>query len=173
MVLNLSSQTRCQEIKSTFAKIKETFGRLDVVYNYAGYGILVVAEATLNDLARDMFEVNFWGLVNVTKKAVGILAFGNFKTNALQTILNFDFKSLPAYEGGAVDRMRGAFSLTAGADPAKAAREMYSIANDPGSLSRVRLFLGADIIPLVKGQIKQLQEVTDASEPLAAMLNSD
>ncbi|KIJ47160.1 hypothetical protein M422DRAFT_28847 [Sphaerobolus stellatus SS14] len=224
------------EIKSVFAKVKETFGRLDVVYNNAGYAIVLEAEATPEDLARDMFEVNFWGLVNISKEAVrffreenkpgvggwllnassmvgiagrpgmsfysasksavegfsealskelkpewnikiGIFTFGSFNTNAVQTILDLNSQSLPAYKGGIIDTVREALSLrTAGSsptkvkDPAKAAREMYRIANDPASPSRVRLLLGADTIELVKGQIKQLQEDTDASEPLAATL---
>ncbi|KIJ36480.1 hypothetical protein M422DRAFT_34260 [Sphaerobolus stellatus SS14] len=223
------------EIKSVFAKVKETFGRLDVVYNNAGYAIVLEAEATPEDLARDMFEVNFWGLVNISKEAVrffreenkpgvggwllnassmvgiagrpgmsfysaskfavegfsealskelkpewnikiGIIAFGSFNTNAVQVILDLNSQSLPAYKGGIIDTVREAQSLRMGGsptkakDPAKAAREMYRIVNDPASPSRVRLLLGADTIELVKGQIKQLQEDTDASEPLAATL---
>ncbi|KIJ39286.1 hypothetical protein M422DRAFT_135945, partial [Sphaerobolus stellatus SS14] len=145
-----------EEIKSVFAKVKETFGRLDVVYNNAGYAILVEAEATPDNMARDMFEVNFWGLVNVTKEAlrffreenepgvggwilmassmsgisglpamtyysaskfavegfsealskelkpewnikIGIIAFGNFKTNVVQALIDLNLPSLPAY----------------------------------------------------------------------------
>ncbi|KIJ30058.1 hypothetical protein M422DRAFT_186934, partial [Sphaerobolus stellatus SS14] len=59
-----------EEIKSVFAKVKETYGRLDVVYNNAGYALLVEAESTPDDMARDMFEVNFWGVVNVTREAL-------------------------------------------------------------------------------------------------------
>ncbi|KIJ39279.1 hypothetical protein M422DRAFT_257885 [Sphaerobolus stellatus SS14] len=217
------------EIKSVFATVKEKFGRLDVVHNNAGYAFLVEAEATPDEMARDLFEVNFWGLVNVSKEAVRffrevnkpgvggvllnassmaglaglpamsfysaskyavegfsealskelkpewnikivILAFGNFKTNAVQTIVDFNLPSLPAYKGGVVDHMRGAFSPTAGADPAKAAEEIYRLSNDSSIPARTRVLLGADVVGLAKGQIKQLQEDTDASEPLAEAL---
>ncbi|KIJ39277.1 hypothetical protein M422DRAFT_175456, partial [Sphaerobolus stellatus SS14] len=215
------------EIKSVFATVQQKFGRLDVVHNNAGYAFLVEAEATPDESARDLFDVNFWGLVNVSKEAVRffrevnkpgvggvllnvssmaglaglpamsfysarsvegfsealskelnpewnikivILTLGNFRTNAVQTILDIKLKSLAAYAGGVIDYMRGAFSPTAGGDPTKAAEEIYRIANDSSIPARTRVLLGADVVGLAKGQIKQLQEDTDASEPLAASL---
>ncbi|KIJ39278.1 hypothetical protein M422DRAFT_781104 [Sphaerobolus stellatus SS14] len=214
-----------EEIKSVFAKVKETYGRLDVVYNNAGYAVLAEAEATPVDTARDMFEVNFWGLINVTKEAlrffrevnkpgvggwllnassmagiaglpamsfysaskyavegfsesvskelkpewnikVGVIAFGNFHTNAVQGIVDKDIPSLPAYEGGVVTSMRSAFDPNGGKSPKKAARELYNLTINPKSPSRVRLLLGDDTIGLAKGQLKQLQEDIDVSEPI-------
>ncbi|KIJ39282.1 hypothetical protein M422DRAFT_257888 [Sphaerobolus stellatus SS14] len=109
-------------------KSKKTFGYLDVVYNYAGYGILVVAETTLDGLAKDMFEVNFWRLVIATKEAQ---ICGRRLLKALSKELKPEWNiklgsllpSLPAYEDGVVDRIHEAFLLTAGVDPAKPARE--------------------------------------------------
>ncbi|KIJ23576.1 hypothetical protein M422DRAFT_786132 [Sphaerobolus stellatus SS14] len=101
---------------------------------------------------------------------VVILALGNFKTNAVQTILDIKLPSLEAYKGGVIDYMRGAFSPTAGADPVKGAAEIYRIAHDSALPARTRFLLGADVVGLAKGQIKQLQEDTDASEPLAPTL---
>lgn len=48
---------------------KEVFQRLDVVFNNAGYGALGEIEGIPDDVARSVFEVNFWGNVNVTKQA--------------------------------------------------------------------------------------------------------
>ncbi|KIJ49996.1 hypothetical protein M422DRAFT_27612 [Sphaerobolus stellatus SS14] len=218
------------EIKVTFATIEKTFGRLDVVHNNAGYALLAEAEATPDDLARDLFEVNFWGLVNVSTEAVRffrevnkpgiggrllnassmagigglpamsfysaskfavegfsealskeinpewnikiiILAFGAFKTNAAQAISGTPLESLPEYKGGVVDYMREAFSGPAsGGDPAKAAREIYRIANDPDAPGRKRVFLGEDVIGIARGAMTQLQEDVDRSEPLSADL---
>ncbi|KIJ23575.1 hypothetical protein M422DRAFT_275817 [Sphaerobolus stellatus SS14] len=101
---------------------------------------------------------------------IGIIAFGNFKTNVVQALIDLNLPSLPAYEGGVVTDMRSAFHPEGGNSPVAAAREMYRIANDPASPSRVRLLLGADTIGFAKGQIKQLQADTDVSEPLAATL---
>ncbi|KIJ35951.1 hypothetical protein M422DRAFT_34470 [Sphaerobolus stellatus SS14] len=216
-----------REIKNTFATIERTFGRLDVVHNNAGYGLLAEAEATPEEVARDMFEVNFWGLVNVSKEAVRffrevnkpgvggrllntssmagigglpamsfysaskfavegfsealskemkeewnikiiILAFGAFKTNAVSAIFSVPLESLPAYQGGVVDYMRGAFSgPPSGGDPVKAAREIYRIANEPNAPARQRVLFGSDVVGLARGAITQLQEDTEKSEPLA------
>ncbi|CAL1712889.1 unnamed protein product [Somion occarium] len=59
-----------QDIKGTFVKIKEAFGRLDVVFNNAGYGIMGEIEATPEDAARAVFDTNFWGANNVSLEAV-------------------------------------------------------------------------------------------------------
>ncbi|KAF9236696.1 hypothetical protein BU15DRAFT_63748 [Melanogaster broomeanus] len=58
------------DIDNAFSQTKEAFGRLDVVFNNAGYGIFGIGEATPTDAARTMFEVNFWGVVNVSRAAV-------------------------------------------------------------------------------------------------------
>lgn len=62
--------TKPDEIKAVFAKVKETFGRLDVVHNNAGYSSLGEIEGTPDDVARGIFETNFWGSTNVAKEAV-------------------------------------------------------------------------------------------------------
>ncbi|KAG0697845.1 hypothetical protein DFH29DRAFT_856502 [Suillus ampliporus] len=62
--------TKQQDIDSAFARTREVFGRLDVVYNNAGYGIFTEAEGTPVDKAREMFETNFWGSTNVSRAAV-------------------------------------------------------------------------------------------------------
>lgn len=59
-----------EAIKDTFAKAKATFGRIDVVFNNAGHSLVGEAEATPDDLARNVFEVIFWGAVHVSQEAV-------------------------------------------------------------------------------------------------------
>lgn len=65
--VDVTNQT---DIDHAFAQTKETFGRLDVVFNNAGYGVVGDAETTPIDIAKAMFEVNFWGAVNVSRAAV-------------------------------------------------------------------------------------------------------
>ncbi|KAF8996911.1 NAD(P)-binding protein [Cyathus striatus] len=60
------------EITSAFAAAIEKFGRIDVVYNNAGYGFLAEFESTPDDFARSMFEVNFWGAANVSREAIRV-----------------------------------------------------------------------------------------------------
>ena len=62
--------TQPQDIADAFAKTKEVFGRIDVVFNNAGYAIVTEVEATPEDVARSMFEVTFWGAERVSREAV-------------------------------------------------------------------------------------------------------
>ena len=58
------------EVAAAFDKVKEVFGRLDVVVNNAAYGIIGEIESTTEEDARTMFDVNFWGATNISKTAV-------------------------------------------------------------------------------------------------------
>ncbi|KAI0370726.1 NAD-P-binding protein [Pilatotrama ljubarskyi] len=58
------------DIVSAFSKVKDVFGRLDVVVSNAGYSVLGEVEGTPDDVARAMFEVNFWGATHVLQEAV-------------------------------------------------------------------------------------------------------
>ncbi|KAJ3476371.1 hypothetical protein NLI96_g11197 [Meripilus lineatus] len=60
-------------IVAVFQEVKGHFGRLDVVVNNAGYGIESEIETTPDDEARKLFEVLFWGLVNVSKQALSFM----------------------------------------------------------------------------------------------------
>ena len=60
------------DIKAAFAKAVETFGRVDVLYNNAGYGSVGEIEGTPDDVARGVFEVNFWGSTNVAREAIRV-----------------------------------------------------------------------------------------------------
>jgi len=62
--------TKPQQILDAFAGGGKHFGRIDVVFNNAGYGVSGEVEGTPETIARDLFDVNFWGAVNVTKEAV-------------------------------------------------------------------------------------------------------
>jgi NAD(P)-dependent dehydrogenase (short-subunit alcohol dehydrogenase family) len=55
------------------AQAKETFGRIDVVVNNAGYGDLDSFEDTTIDSFRAQIETNFYGVVNVSRAAVPVL----------------------------------------------------------------------------------------------------
>ncbi len=62
--------SKSDEIKAAFAKAKEVFCRVDVVFNNAGYAVMGELESMPDELARAMFEVNFWGAVHVSQEAV-------------------------------------------------------------------------------------------------------
>jgi NAD(P)-dependent dehydrogenase (short-subunit alcohol dehydrogenase family) len=51
----------------------DTFGRLDVVVNNAGFGHLAPFEQTTDDDFRAQIDTNFYGVVNVTRAALPVL----------------------------------------------------------------------------------------------------
>ena len=59
--------TNPTDIHHAFARTKEVFDRLDVVFNNAGSVIVGEAEMTPIDDARALFDVNFWGAVRVSQ----------------------------------------------------------------------------------------------------------
>ncbi|KAF8996902.1 hypothetical protein BDQ17DRAFT_1329685 [Cyathus striatus] len=61
-----------EEIISAFAVAHEKFDRIDVVYNNAGYGLIAEVESVPDQLARNMFEVNFWGAANISREAIRV-----------------------------------------------------------------------------------------------------
>lgn len=69
--------TKQDELQACFSRAKETFGRLDVVVSNAGYCLASEVEGTPLDVARALFEVNFWGAMNTAREAVKFFREGN------------------------------------------------------------------------------------------------
>lgn len=55
------------------AKAASAFGRIDVLLNNAGYGLLAVTEETTPELYRPLFEVNFFGTAEMTRAVLPIM----------------------------------------------------------------------------------------------------
>ena len=63
--------TNQADIDHAFARTKEVFGRLDVVFNNAGAaGVMGEAEMIPIDDARAVIDVNFWGAVYVSRATI-------------------------------------------------------------------------------------------------------
>lgn len=59
--------TKGDEIKLAVEHVEQKFGRIDVLVNNAGIGYFGAIEESEEDEVRRMFEINFFGLANVTR----------------------------------------------------------------------------------------------------------
>src|SRR6202000_1729253 len=65
--------TKPDEVKSSVAEALKKFGQIDVLVNNAGIGYFGAIEESEEDEIRRMFEINFFGLANVTKAVLPIM----------------------------------------------------------------------------------------------------
>ncbi|MES2278985.1 MAG: oxidoreductase [Bacteroidota bacterium] len=59
--------TKAEEITASVEQAIQKFGRIDVLVNNAGIGYFGAIEESEEDQVRRMFEINFFGLANMTK----------------------------------------------------------------------------------------------------------
>lgn len=57
-------------IAVAFKYAEDKLGRIDVVFNNAGHSMLGEIEGTSHEVAKKMFDVNFWGAMSVSKESV-------------------------------------------------------------------------------------------------------
>jgi NAD(P)-dependent dehydrogenase (short-subunit alcohol dehydrogenase family) len=65
--------TKADEITAAVATVKQKFGKIDVLVNNAGIGYFGAIEESEEDEVRRMFEINFFGLANMTKEVLPIM----------------------------------------------------------------------------------------------------
>jgi NAD(P)-dependent dehydrogenase (short-subunit alcohol dehydrogenase family) len=65
--------TKKADIDAAFKAAVDKFKRIDVVVNNAGYGLSGVFEELTEQQYRTQMEVNFFGLIEVTKKAMEVM----------------------------------------------------------------------------------------------------
>lgn len=58
------------DIIAAFEYAKEKLGRIDIVFNNAGHGVIGEIEGTPEDAARKVFDVNFWGAMNISRETI-------------------------------------------------------------------------------------------------------
>ena len=59
--------TNASDIAQAVAAAEQRFGRIDVLVNNAGVGYFGAFEESDLDAVRAMFEINFWGLANMSR----------------------------------------------------------------------------------------------------------
>ncbi|MEQ9442957.1 MAG: SDR family oxidoreductase [Cyclobacteriaceae bacterium] len=75
--------TDTESIASAVSEALERFGTIDVLVNNAGFGTMGALEAASDELIRKQFEVNVFGLINVTKAVLPTM-----RNNKSGTIVN-------------------------------------------------------------------------------------
>ncbi|MEK1890688.1 MAG: oxidoreductase [Phyllobacterium sp.] len=65
--------TKAEDIASAVKAAHEHFGRIDVLVNNAGIGYFGSLEESDMDEVRKMFDINVWGLANMTRAVLPIL----------------------------------------------------------------------------------------------------
>jgi NAD(P)-dependent dehydrogenase (short-subunit alcohol dehydrogenase family) len=62
--------TKSQEIKAAVEQVNQKFGQIDVLVNNAGIGYFGAIEESEDKEVRRMFEINYFGLVDMTNKVL-------------------------------------------------------------------------------------------------------
>src|SRR5690606_17309973 len=65
--------TKPETIQAAIAMTEETFGRLNVLVNNAGHGFMGAIEEATSDEYRPLFDVNVFGLIEVTRAALPLM----------------------------------------------------------------------------------------------------
>lgn len=65
--------TKPETIRAAIAMTEETFGKLNVLVNNAGHGFMGAIEEATSDEYRPLFEVNVFGLIEVTRAALPLM----------------------------------------------------------------------------------------------------
>ena len=88
--------TRAQDVVSVLTKAWQVHGHIDIVVNNAGFGLLGAVEEVEEAQARQVFETNFFGLLNVVRAALP-----NLRSQASGHIINISsiggFAGFPGY----------------------------------------------------------------------------
>lgn len=91
--------TSVSSIETALSETLTKFGRIDVVVNNAGYTLVGDTEAAEDAESRALFDTNFWGMVDVSKRALGIMRDENAKGDGQQGGVILNVSSMGGFMG--------------------------------------------------------------------------
>jgi NAD(P)-dependent dehydrogenase (short-subunit alcohol dehydrogenase family) len=84
------------EIALAYQKIKDRFGKLDVLVNNAGFGFAGAVEETSIDESREVFEANFFGALQLTQTFLPLFRQQK-RGHIIQISSHGGFKAFPGF----------------------------------------------------------------------------
>lgn len=91
--------TSIESIDSAFDSTLQKFGRIDVVVNNAGYTLIGDTEGASNAESRALMDTNFWGMVDVSKRALGVMRDENVKNGGQKGGVILNISSMGGWFG--------------------------------------------------------------------------
>lgn len=91
--------TSTSSIEVALSETLTKFGRIDVVVNNAGYTLVGDTEAAGDEESRELFDTNFWGMVDGAKKAIGIMRDENARGDGQQGGVILNISSMGGFMG--------------------------------------------------------------------------
>jgi len=91
--------TNLSDITAAFAQAKAQVGRIDIVFNNAGSGLLAEVEGTTEEALRNIFEVNFFGAARVSREAVRFFRDENKPGAGGKLLVNKSFAGIQQVPG--------------------------------------------------------------------------
>src|SRR6266699_3833987 len=156
--------TNRDQVFAAVKSARETFGRIDVVINNAGYGLFGTVEEITEQQLRDQLETNLFGVFHVTQAVLAIPTLGAYHaskwalegmTDALaQEVAGFGIKVTLVEPGGFATDWSGASAIVADAHPA------YAALHENMAARRAQV-----VLPEPVGFKSAILTVVDAEEP--------
>ncbi|KAI8313649.1 putative oxidoreductase [Colletotrichum sp. SAR11_59] len=159
-------------IESALAATITKWGRVDIVVNNAGYTLAGDAEGAGDEESRAVMDTNFWGMVDVTKRALGIMRDENPKSGQQGGVI-LNISSIGGWAGFPGQAFYHASKFAMEGWTESVAKELptawntiYTVVSS-GNRVPIRLPLGPDSRGLLNSDLESIRKDLDEFENLS------